>query len=66
MINNYLNHQIIISDYVDGWIEGICEKCNIEVFYYIKQKMYLEIPINHTDFELYLTCEEQIIKNLLE
>lgn len=68
---DYLNHNFILYDDQD-WI-GLniyCEKCNIKCRYYSFNKTYLirfnVARISPKNRILILTCEEMIIKNIIE
>ena len=63
---NHLNHNIYIVDILNSWTDGICEKCKMKVYYYKLSDLYLVKPEFDAVHKMYLTCEEQQIKNILE
>lgn len=79
---NILNHILIPyqscideygrNEFSVNFITYKCEKCNNIIFYYKRGQIYwmykngLDFNMGDSWFELTLTCEEQMIKNLLE
>jgi membrane-bound inhibitor of C-type lysozyme len=65
---NYLGHKFKRSEKYNKMYEDyICEKCDIEVAYANNRIISLNAKIvNHKFPALNLTCEEIIIKNIIE
>jgi len=69
---NYFGHDFILSsDQVWSGLNIYCKKCNIRVFYYSPSsyemsKYILRSQLVSQGFETILTCDEYIIKNIIE
>lgn len=60
---NHLGHKIKISKKLRFWIDGTCKDCKSLITFNIEKKIYYDLDNMH---ELTYTCNEKIIKNLLE
>ncbi len=72
---NYLNHNFILyqpikNDDNNRCSYYICNKCNVEILcYYIKENKILHLHSNYINLKnnlLLMTCEEEIIKFIIE
>lgn len=68
---NYLNHDFILLDnysYSYSFKHFKCSNCKILIGYYFNGKFdnYYVVDNINGSYHLKLTCNEQIIKNLLE
>lgn len=63
-VKNYLNHEFIFDPEVDI---VHCEKCNIKLFWEFGDYFYICEGTRFKRWErFYMTCEEVIIKNIIE
>lgn len=61
----YLNHELIKISGTEFQIEYKCIKCNNDIFFNKKSNIYYQHNGEFWEF-LKITCEEELIKKLLE
>lgn len=66
---NYLGHDFVLINYFDTHYNKIytCSKCNCEVAYYPSLNQYkVKGTLSHYFFYNVISCDEMIIKNIIE
>ena len=67
--SNYLGHNLIHLEKYQIDTDYICKKCGVEIFYeYFGNRdwYYYILDVDRTNGECNISCEDYIIKNIIE